>query len=113
MERRPKSLSPHSNRRVILEHTNITEIVYDSKDSLSAEERPELIKTKASTRVNSLGTKELLNSLVFDTEKEPRNEKAERYAEFRRQRHRDKGQSRTRTSEVHCQQPSKLGSWGL
>jgi hypothetical protein len=55
MERRPKSLSPHSNRRIVLEHTNITEIVYDSKESLSAEDRPELVKTKASTRVNSLG----------------------------------------------------------
>lgn len=108
MERRPKSLSPHSSRRVVLEHTNITEIVYDSNEKLAVEERPELIKTKASTRVNSLGTKELLNTLVFDNEKEPRNEKAERYVEFRRQRHKDKGQSRVRTSELYVENQSKL-----
>lgn len=36
MERRPKSASPHGNkRRVVLEHTNITEIVYDSSDNLT------------------------------------------------------------------------------
>lgn len=35
MQRRPKSASPHGNkRRVILEHTNITEIVYDSSENL-------------------------------------------------------------------------------
>lgn len=35
MDRRPKSASPHGNkRRVVLQHTNITEVVYDSCDNL-------------------------------------------------------------------------------
>jgi hypothetical protein len=33
--RRPKSASPHGNKRqVVLQHTNITEIVYDSSDNI-------------------------------------------------------------------------------
>lgn len=64
-------------------------------------EKPELVKTKASTRVNSLGTQELLNSLVFDDNREPRNEKAERYMEFRRVKTKDQGSVKTKTDEFH------------
>lgn len=108
MKRRPKSASPHANRKVILEHTDITEIVYGDNDSLSEIEGPELVKTKVSTRVNSLSTPELLNLLVFDSEREPKDEKAERYVEFRRYRSResDQIQSKTKMLKLHVHRDS-------
>ncbi|CAD5223650.1 unnamed protein product [Bursaphelenchus okinawaensis] len=98
LERRPGTYYSTSRvGSVVVEHTNVTEIVHDKKDERKS--RAELVKTKTTTRVESLEPRELLDTLVF--EGEPglhRNERAEKYVEYRHRRSRAPNTTATRIS---------------
>uniref|UniRef100_A0A1I7RMJ8 Aminotran_1_2 domain-containing protein n=1 Tax=Bursaphelenchus xylophilus TaxID=6326 RepID=A0A1I7RMJ8_BURXY len=104
LERRPgRYYSTERVGSVVVEHTNITEVVHDRSDKMTT--RPELLKTKTTTRVESLGPQELLKTLVFDGELEKhKNERADKYVEYRHRRSRAPTSSTTRSSHYVVQQ---------